>query len=192
MDKFNENMRAESEKIFPDRKIVFGDGRKNAEIMLIGEAPGGEEEKQGKPFVGKAGKNLSEFLERIGLKRENIYISNVVKLRPTKPSPKTGRLVNRPPNREELNFFVPYLHREIKLVNPKIIVTLGNFSLANVLMDKSLVIGNCHGKITEKDNMKVFPLYHPASIIYNRSLKAVYDEDLDKLKKILEEYNECK
>lgn len=188
MDKlaeFNKTMADESRKIFPGKTVVFGNGKINADIMLIGEAPGGEEEKIGRPFVGKAGKNLSEFLQKIGLDREKIYISNVVKIRPVKLSPKTGKPVNRPPNRDELNFFVPYLHNEIELVSPNIIVTLGNFSLKYVLMEKDRVIGDCHGQIIKKNGFEVFPLYHPASIIYNRALKDVYDNDLKILKETL-------
>lgn len=185
MEEFNRFMAEESRKKFGERRVVFGDGKINAEIMLIGEAPGGEEEKQGRPFVGKAGKNLDEFLSIVGLEREDIYISNVVKLRPFKLSPKTQKPVNRPPDREELDFFVPYLHREIELVKPKLIVTLGNFALKYVLMDKSIVIGDCHGKLIEKDGKRIFPLYHPASVIYDRAKGPVYIEDLHKLKEIL-------
>ena len=98
---------------YHEKTIVFGEGAEAPLLMMIGEAPGGDEEKQGRPFVGKAGKNLSAFLEVVGLKREEIYISNVVKLRPTKESPKTGKAVNRPPSAEEIAFFLPLLHWEM-------------------------------------------------------------------------------
>lgn len=186
---FNEVMEKESNSRFGDRKVVFGEGKINAEIMLIGEAPGGEEEKQGKPFVGKAGKNLNEFLEIVGLDRSDLYVSNVVKLRPFKLSPKTNRPINRPPNKEELDFFVPLLHKEIEIVKPKLIVTLGNFALKNVLMNQKASIGDYHGKIIEKDGKRIFPLYHPASIIYDRAKEPIYIEDLNKLKGILWEKN---
>ncbi len=185
MESFNKKMAEESRRIFEGRKIVFGEGNAGAKIMLIGEAPGGEEEKQGKPFVGKAGQNLNEFLEILGLERNNIYITNVVKLRPFKLSPKTNKPVNRPPNKSELEFFVPYLHREIEIVKPKLVVTLGNFALKNVTLNNKIVIGDCHGEIMRVNNIKLFPLYHPASVIYNRSLREVYIKDLYKLKKIL-------
>ncbi len=185
MNEFNKRMEEESKKRFGERRVVFGDGKINAEIMLIGEAPGGEEEKQGRPFVGKAGKNLDEFLEIVGLDRADLYISNVCKLRPFKLSPKTGKPVNRAPNREELDFFVPLLHEEIKIVMPKLIVTLGNFALNYVLMDKSVKIGDCHGRLMEKDGMRIFPLYHPASVIYDRAKGPVYIEDLHRLREIL-------
>lgn len=185
MKKFNEQMEKESREIFGDRRVVYGEGKINGEIMLIGEAPGGEEEKQGRPFVGKAGKNLNEFLEIVGLEREDLYISNVVKIRPFKLSPKTNKPVNRPPDKSELAFFVPLLHREIELVNPKLIVTLGNFALKNVLMDQKASIGDFHGRLIEKDEKRIFPLYHPASIIYDRAKAPVYIEDLHKLREIL-------
>lgn len=185
LKKFNEDMAVLSAEKFGDRRVVFGEGTINSEIMLIGEAPGGEEEKQGRPFVGKAGQNLNNFLEILNLDRSNIYVSNVVKLRPFKLSPKTQKPINRPPNREELDFFVPILHDEIDIVKPKLIVTLGNFALKNVLKDNKISIGDCHGTLIKTDGRKVFPLYHPAAIIYDRSKEAVYIEDLHKLKELL-------
>ena len=169
------------------KTIVFGEGAENPALMMIGEAPGGDEEKQGRPFVGKAGKNLSAFLEVVGLKREEIYISNVVKLRPTKESPKTGRAVNRPPSAEEIAFFLPYLLEEIKVIAPKVIVTLGNVPLKAVTGEKKAVIGDYHGKPTPlADGRTLFALYHPAAVIYNRALQETYDEDLLALKAFLQ------
>ena len=181
----NKRMREESGIVFPERRVICGEGKNGADIMLIGEAPGGEEDKQGRPFVGAAGKNLNEFLEILGIERKDIYISNVVKLRPFKLSPKTNKPVNRPPNREELDFFVPYLMKEIEMITPKLIVTLGNFALKAVLQDNKAIIGDYHGKVTERNELKVFPLYHPASVIYNRSLREVYLDDLEKLKVVV-------
>lgn len=171
---------------FGEKKLVFGEGAQMPVLMMIGEAPGGDEEKQGRPFVGKAGKNLSSFLEVIGLEREEIYISNVVKLRPTKSSPKTGKEVNRPPSKEEIAFFLPYLMEEIQLIAPKMIVTLGNVPLKAVSGDKNVTIGDVHGKPYNLEEERVlFPLYHPAAIIYNRALSQVYQEDLAILKEFL-------
>lgn len=171
---------------FGEKKLVFGEGARKPVLMMIGEAPGGDEEKQGKPFVGKAGKNLSSFLEVIGLKREEIYISNVVKLRPTKNSPKTGKAVNRPPSRDEIAFFLPYLMEEIQLMAPKMIVTLGNVPLKAVSGDNNMTIGDVHGKPYKLTEDRIlFPLYHPAAIIYNRALSQVYQEDLVTLKNFL-------
>lgn len=172
---------------YKENRIVFGEGAENPALMMIGEAPGGDEEKQGRPFVGKAGKNLSAFLEVVGLKREEIYISNVVKLRPTKESPKTGKAVNRPPSAEEIAFFLPYLLEEIKVISPKVVVTLGNVPLKAVTGEKKAVIGEYHGKPTAlADGRPLFALYHPAAVIYNRALQATYDEDLLALKAFLQ------
>lgn len=172
---------------YKNKTIVFGEGAENPALMMIGEAPGGDEEKQGHPFVGKAGKNLSAFLEVVGLKREEIYISNVVKLRPTKESPKTGKAVNRPPSSDEIAFFLPYLLEEIKTIAPKVIVTLGNVPLKAVTGEKKAVIGDYHGKPTPlADGRTLFALYHPAAVIYNRALQATYDEDLLELKAFLQ------
>ena len=171
------------------KTLVFGEGcADHPPVMLIGEAPGEQETLQGRPFVGKAGKNLDGFLEAVALRREEIYISNVVKVRPTKVSEK-GSVSNRPPNREELLLFTPYLLEEILLVQPGVIVTLGNVAL-RALMGRDAVIGALHGKALttaishEKQSLDVpvFPLYHPASVIYDRSLSAVYQEDLKALR----------
>ncbi|MDO5388887.1 MAG: uracil-DNA glycosylase, partial [Clostridia bacterium] len=124
-------------------------------------------------------------LEILCLERDDLYISNVVKIRPFKLSPKTNKPVNRPPDKEELNFFVPYLHKEINIVKPKLIVTLGNFALKNVLLNQKISIGDYHGKLIEQNGNKIFPLYHPASIIYDRAKAPVYIEDLHKLKELL-------
>lgn len=172
---------------YQTKTIVFGEGAENPALMMIGEAPGGDEEKQGRPFVGKAGKNLSAFLEVVGLKREEIYISNVVKLRPTKESPKTGKAVNRPPSAEEIAFFLPYLLEEIQVIAPKVVVTLGNVPLKAVTGERKTVIGDYHGKPTPlADGRTLFALYHPAAVIYNRALQATYDEDLLALKAFLQ------
>lgn len=154
---------------------------------MIGEAPGGDEEKQGRPFVGKAGKNLSAFLEVVGLKREEIYISNVVKLRPTKESPKTGKAVNRPPSAGGDRVF-PALFAG---GNPNDCAEgacyTGKCPLKAVTGEKKAVIGDYHGRpVALADGRTLFALYHPAAVIYNRALQAVYDADLLELKAFLQ------
>ena len=139
----------------------------------------------GRPFVGKAGKNLDEFIELAGLKREDLYITNVVKFRPTSISEKTGRKVNRTPNREEIEEFVPLLKKEISSYNPYLIVTLGNVPLKAVTGNNRLSIGDCHGKIMELEGLNIYPLYHPASVIYNRNLKNVYASDVKNIKEYI-------
>lgn len=169
---------------FPDRTLVMGEGDEHADIMLIGEAPGREEEEQGRPFVGKAGRNLSEFLEVLGLNRESLFISNAVKFRPTKLSER-GTVSNRPPTEKEIAAYRPYLLKEIEMVSPKLLVTLGGTAL-RALLGNEAAVGKCHGNLCEFQGIPVFPLFHPASIIYNPELKSVYSEDLQKLKDLLE------
>ncbi len=168
------------------KPLVFGDGLENRPVlMLIGEAPGEQEAMQGKPFVGKAGKNLDEFLRVLGLGRSDIYISNAVKMRPTRVS-EAGRVVNRPPTREEAELFLPWLMKEIAIIRPGALVTLGNVAM-HAFLPRSLTIGNCHGKWHQavvappKEpavTLPLFALYHPASIIYRAGLKEEYQRDL--------------
>lgn len=194
MQGFNQKMLRFFQPLWPaeEKPIVLGEGRTaRPPVMLIGEAPGEQEALQGRPFVGKAGKNLDGFLRVLELNREDIYITNVVKIRPTKVSEK-GRISNRPPNREELALFTPYLMEEILLVQPQMIVTLGNVALKALCGGKA-VIGAMHGQrvpitVTHEKHtgtFSLFPLYHPASIIYNRGLQEVYDADLLALKALL-------
>ncbi|WDU82851.1 uracil-DNA glycosylase [Caloramator sp. Dgby_cultured_2] len=133
--------------------MVFGEGAKNAKIMLIGEAPGRFEEEIGRPFVGQAGKNLDEFLNILGLNRDDLYITNVVKFRPTKKDAKTQRLSNRAPNKKEIELSKEFLIKEIEFIKPKIIVTLGNVPLKALLYDKAS-IGEYHGKLVNLDDKK--------------------------------------
>lgn len=180
-----DRMRAELERLIAElyegeRKIlVHGEGAPEARVMLVGEAPGEQETLQGRPFVGKAGKNLNEFLELAGLRREELYVTNVVKFRPTKLSA-AGRIVNRPPTREEVQLFLPWLRREIELVRPGVIVTLGNVPL-RALTGPKTVIGDAHGAFREVEGLRLYPMYHPASLIYNPSLREVYAQDVRRL-----------
>ena len=169
--------------------MVFGEGDPTAHIMLIGEAPGAEETRLRRPFVGKAGKNLDEFLVSIGLERADIYITNVVKFRPYKVSAR-GTLSNRPPKSGEIACMRKHLMREIAAVAPSVVVTLGNVPLKCVLNDSKATIGAYHARPTDagalSHTFKLFPLYHPASIIYNRALKDVYHADLLALKAFID------
>lgn len=180
-----DKLRTELEKLIcevyeEDRKIlVHGEGRTGARVMLIGEAPGEQETLQRRPFVGKAGKNLDEFLELAGIDRSELYVSNTVKFRPTKISA-AGRVVNRPPSREEVKLFLPWLKREMELVNPEVVVTLGNVPL-KALMGAKVVIGDVHGSFQDVEGMRLYPMYHPASLIYNPSLRDTYAGDIRRL-----------
>ncbi len=159
--------------------LVFGEGAPKAEIMLIGEAPGAEEALKGRPFVGKAGKNLDEFLQLSGFAREQLYITNTVKFRPVKTSD-AGRTVNRTPTREEVELFLPWLTREIALVKPQCVVTLGNTALRAIL-GRSETIGAVHGRFLMHGDQLIYPMYHPASVIYNRALRDTYVQDVRRL-----------
>ncbi len=180
-----ERLRGELDRLVADlyegeRKIlVHGEGEAGARVMLVGEAPGEQETLQGRPFVGKAGRNLDEFLELAGLDRGELYVTNAVKFRPTKISA-AGRTVNRPPTREEVNLFLPWLRREIELVAPGVIVTLGNVPL-RALTGPRAVIGDVHGAFQLVDGLRLYPMYHPASLIYNPKLREVYGEDVRRL-----------
>lgn len=189
LEQFQQRVRQEAENsVYAEKILVFGEGKLSPKIAMIGEAPGGDEEKQGHPFVGKAGKNLSEFLEIVGLTRDELFISNVVKLRPIQLSPKTGKPVNRAPSKAEIAYFFPILQEELAIASPEMLVTLGNVPLKALMEDESASIGDCHGQVLKTPSgQTLFPLYHPASMIYNPSIKKVYLEDLEKLKTLINE-----
>jgi uracil-DNA glycosylase family 4 len=178
--------------IYKDKQkiLVFGEGNVDARMVLVGEAPGEQETIKQRPFVGQAGKNLDEFLDIVGINREDIYITNTVRFRPFKVNPKTGRTSNRPPRKEEIELCRPWLYKELGIIMPELVVSLGNTPLRVLADDKNISIGDVHGKPmdikTGQDiSFKLFPLYHPASIIYKRALKDVYIEDLNRLKDYL-------
>jgi len=163
---------------------VFGEGSLNSEIMLVGEAPGYNESITGKPFCGAAGKILDELLESAGLKREDIFITNIVKLRPPN---------NRNPTQEEIKSFAHFLDKQIEIINPKIICCLGNFSTGYImkkfnLSNKLQGISKIHGQVfsvsTLFGTIKIIPLYHPAVVTYDANMKEVLKEDFEKLIKL--------
>lgn len=171
---------------------VFGIGPQNALLMLVGEAPGADETEQGRPFVGKAGRELNAFLKSVGLERKKLFVTNAVKYRPYKQNPKTGRKANRTPSRKEILRGKPLLLEEVRIVAPKVIATLGNSPLF-ALTDGTKSIGEVHGQAQlMSDGRILFPLYHPASVIYNRSLKSVYEADLLSLKKLIEQMEQVR
>jgi len=177
---------AEARPAYAGRKLVLGEGDANSpRLVFIGEAPGANEEQQGRPFVGTAGKNLDATLQALGCLRDEIFITNLVKVRPVKQNPKTGRHSNRPPTREEVEFFAPFLLEELELIKPKCVVTLGNFALCAITGNKHATIGEMHGKLVQ-GSFSLFPLYHPAAAIYNRKLREVMDDDIIELKRVLE------
>lgn len=160
------------------KNLVMGDGNIDAEIVFIGEAPGKNEDEQGLPFVGAAGKFLNEMLLGAGLSRKDVYITNIVKYRPPD---------NRDPLPDEKAAFWPYLVRQLDVINPKIVVTLGRHSMEYFLPEKK--ISQVHGqpkRITFGDKkIVIVPLFHPAAALYNGSMRATLVEDFLKLPKII-------
>jgi DNA polymerase len=167
------------EKICPElaktaKQLVFGDGNPSADIVFIGEAPGKNEDEQGKPFVGAAGKFLNEMLEMIELKREDIYITNIVKYRPPN---------NRDPLPEEKAAFLPYLHSQLEVIKPKLIVTLGRHSMDAIL--PGLKISQVHGEPKRYQGKVYLPLFHPAAALYNGGLRQTLIDDFAAIPAIL-------
>lgn len=154
--------------------VVPGSGNPKSEIVFIGEGPGKKEDEIGIPFIGAAGKFLDELLNSIQLKREDIFIANVVKCRPPN---------NRDPFPEEIKTCKPYLERQIVAIKPKIVATLGRFSM-NLFLPKAK-ISETHGKPQKVGNLLIMPLYHPAAALYNGSMREVLKKDFQILKKLM-------
>lgn len=167
-------------------QLVFGAGNPDSDIVFIGEAPGKNEDLQGEPFVGAAGKFLNEMLEMIGLERKDIYITNIVKYRPPN---------NRDPLPEEKKTFLPYLQSQLEIIQPKVVVTLGRHSMNCFLPD--LQISKVHGqpkrvklrlKANDKDTFEVviLPLFHPAAALYNGDMRQTLIDDFALIPTIIE------
>jgi DNA polymerase len=155
---------------------VPGEGPENAEIMMIGEAPGFHEDREGRPFVGAAGKFLDELLGNIQLKRNQIYICNVLKCRPPQ---------NRDPFPDEMEACKSYLDKQIELIKPKVIITISRFAMSRWFPDAK--ISSIHGKPKKVGDMVILPMYHPAAALHQPSLKSVLQEDFNKIPQILKE-----
>jgi DNA polymerase len=158
------------------KNAVAGEGSRSAKVMLVGEAPGRQEDSQGKPFVGYSGRILDTALSKAGIKRSEIFITNVVKCRPPN---------NRRPQSNELIACMGHLERQISLVSPKIICILGSTAYHSLLGGKSIVADR--GKIVEKEGKRFFLTVHPASTIYNRSLRSALEKDLSILAREIRE-----
>ena len=155
--------------------IVFGEGNKNAEIMFIGEGPGADEDMQARPFVGKAGKLMNNAFEGIGIKREEVYIANIVKCRPPN---------NRNPENDEAGACLNYLRNQVVLIKPKIIVLLGSVALKNIL-GKEYGITAARGKWIEKKDILYMPTWHPAALLRDENKKIDFWNDLKTVKEKL-------
>ena len=155
-------------------KVVPGEGAEDADLLFIGEAPGWHEDQQGRPFVGPAGQFLDQLLASIGLRREEVYIANVIKCRPTG---------NRDPLPVEILNCRKWLDRQIELIRPKMIVTLGRYSMAMFFSGKS--ISKIHGTAQKRDNVIYYAMYHPAAALHQRSLRQAIEEDMLKIPSLL-------
>jgi uracil-DNA glycosylase family 4 len=162
------------------KKAVPGEGSKSARVVFVGEAPGEQEDLQGRPFVGAAGKLLTELLQSINLRREEVYITNTVKCRP--PS-------NRPPRKDESAACRPYLDRQLSLIGPKVICPMGN-SAIHAFLDSNESVTALHGIPFEIQSITYFPMYHPAAALYTFSLRNVMEEDFRKLRALLDSISE--
>lgn len=169
-------------KAYPRKKLVFNDGLPDASVMIIGEAPGVDEEKQGKPFVGRAGKLLNSTLETLGWTRSDFYISNIVKYRPQDSL--GGTLTPTP---EEIEKFRPALEKEIEAVNPKLIVVLGRIAMTGLGIEGSMSAN--HGQVIDKKigtlDCKILVVYHPAAILRNSNWEPQFREDLAKIRELI-------
>lgn len=169
-------------KYFP----VIGEGSHDADIMFIGEAPGKNEAQTGKPFCGASGKVLDQLLEHIGVDRTTVYVTNVVKDRPEN---------NRDPKPEEIELYAPFLDRQVDIIEPKVIATLGRFSMDYIMQKFGLTeeldaISKIHGKVFEAKTptgkkVHIVPLYHPAVAVYNRNQLPMLKKDFEILKKFM-------
>ncbi len=171
------------------KNIVIGKGNERAKILFVGEAPGKNEDEQGLPFVGAAGKNLDKLLAEVGLSLNDIYVTNILKCRPPE---------NRPPLPDEIRAHTPWLKKQIREMKPEVICSLGNYATKFFFaggvvdkMDDQPGITKVHGKpfdiVFEDLNVKLVPLFHPAAIIYNRNLIGDWEKDMDVVKQVTKE-----
>lgn len=161
------------------RNAVPGEGSKHSSVMFVGEAPGEQEDNQGRPFVGAAGKLLTELLELVGLRRDEVFITNIVKCRPPN---------NRPPRKDESAACRNYLERQVRQLRPRLICPMGN-SAIRALLSSEESVSELHGVPFEQDGVTYFPMYHPAAALYTFSLRSVMEEDFKKLRGVLDSVN---
>lgn len=155
-------------------KVVPGEGAEDADLLFIGEAPGWHEDQQGRPFVGPAGQFLDQLLTSIGLRREEVYIANVIKCRPPQ---------NRDPLPAEIQSCRKWLDRQIEIIQPQMIITLGRYSLARYFPNES--IGKIHGKPRKSGGVIYYPMYHPAAALHQGSLRRTIEADMLRIPQLL-------
>jgi uracil-DNA glycosylase len=165
-------------RAYPKKTLVFNDGSPDCRVMIIGEAPGVDEEKQGKPFIGRAGRLLNATLETLGWSRSDFYVSNIVKYRPQDDF--GGTLT---PTEKEIEKFRPAIEKEIEVVDPKLIVVLGRVAMSGLGIEGTM--GANHGRVLEKNSRRVLIVYHPAAILRNPNWEPVFREDLGKIRELI-------
>lgn len=167
-------------------QLVMGEGAPDADIVFIGEAPGKNEDIQGKPFIGAAGKFLNQMLAEAGMSRDDVYITNIVKYRPPE---------NRDPLPEEKKAFLPYLLKQLAIIQPKVVITLGRHSMEYFL--PGMKIGEVHGQpkrihLDDQHELVIMPLFHPAAALYNGSLRQTLIDDFLKVPEVMQQLSENK
>lgn len=168
-------------KYVPNQNPVPGEGNPDAEIMFVGEAPGVKENETGRPFVGAAGQFLAEMLNSIGLERVDVFIGNVIKYQP--PG-------NRDPLPDEISLQLPFLRKQIAIIQPKLIVFLGRHSMHALLPDLQSPISQIHGQLIEEKGQAYLPLYHPAAALYNGSMRQTLLDDFAKIPGYMDKISE--
>lgn len=169
-EKYSEFFTQLDSKFFDQERFVPAVGPEKAKVMMIGEAPGANEVEEGEPFVGRAGERMNDILNDIDVDRDEIYITNLVKIRPPD---------NRDPKSDEIEAWAPLLEKEVEEVQPDVIVTLGNFA-SKYMLDTSKGISKIHGRVFTREGQKIMPVYHPAATLYDRSKGPELEKDLRK------------
>jgi len=174
LKKLEEEMAADISLSLREANLVFGEGNPDCEVMFIGEAPGFHEDRLKRPFVGRAGQLLDDLIREVGWKREDVYITNVVKRRPPE---------NRDPSLEEIDAYGPYLTRQIEIINPKVIAAVGRFAMNYFLPEAKIT--RDHGKVFKVDGRLVVPLFHTAAALRSTEMMRQLREDFKKLPDIV-------
>lgn len=165
-------------RYYPDQNSVPGEGSANADIFFVGEAPGAKENETGRPFVGAAGKFLEELLNSIGLERQDVFIGNVLKYQP--PG-------NRDPLPDEVRYQLPFLKKQLQIIKPKLVAFLGRHAMYALLPETTEPISQLHGHLIAKDGQHYLPLYHPASALYNGSMRQTLLDDFAKIPEYMDQ-----
>lgn len=179
LEKLKKEMDEDESLPLQESNLVFGEGDSESEVLFIGEAPGYHEDKQRRPFVGRSGQLLTDFIEDIDWNREDVYITNIVKRRPPD---------NRDPEPEEIKVYKPYLAKQIRIIDPKVIVPLGRFAMNYFIPNR--MISKTQGSIFWMKDKVIMPIYHPAAALRSTNVKEDTQNSFYKLKKVVEEFDD--